>query len=149
MALVVAGLLSAVALARGDAARADELATARAQALRAAQSFATALTTYDYRTLDRDFAAVRKRTTASFTTEYDKAGSGLAEVIKKYHATSSGTVVASGVSEISPQRAVVLLFVDQKVSNTQLAQPRVDRNRMRLVLVHRNGQWLVSSVQLM
>jgi hypothetical protein len=35
------------------------------------------------------------------------------------------------------------VFVDQTVSNSQLAQDRLDRSRINVTLVHRDGRWLI------
>jgi Mce-associated membrane protein len=43
----------------------------------------------------------------------------------------------------------VVVFVDQSITNATLPQPRVDRNRVIMTLVPRDGRWLVSKLELM
>ena len=43
---------------------------------------------------------------------------------------------------------MVLLFVDQSVSNTKLPDPRIDRSRMKMTLEKVDGRWRASKVEL-
>ena len=48
----------------------------------------------------------------------------------------------------SNDKAVVLLFVDQSVSNTKLPDPRIDRSRMKMTLEKVDGRLRASKVEL-
>jgi Mce-associated membrane protein len=124
------------------------VAKAQASALTAARTYASDLSTYDYRALDRNFTKVTANSTGDFAQQYKKVSQNLTKLIQQYHATSKGTVVRAGVSEGTPNRVVVVLFVDQTITNTNSPQARVDRNRMQMVLVTSNGRWLISDVAL-
>lgn len=121
---------------------------AQATALAAARTYASDLSTYDYRSLDRNFTKVTANSTGDFAQQYKKVSQNLTKLIQQYHATSKGTVVRAGVSEGTADRVVVVLFVDQQITNTNSPQARVDRNRMQMVLVKSNGRWLISDVAL-
>jgi Mce-associated membrane protein len=42
----------------------------------------------------------------------------------------------------------VLLFIDQRITNTQTKDPRTDRRRMRMILVSQDGTWKIDSLTL-
>jgi Mce-associated membrane protein len=152
--LVVAGLVAVTVLGwkYGDARQTDR---ARAQALTTAQKAAPVILSYDYRHLDRDFDAARGHLTGSFRDEYRRTTTKVvAPTAMKYKGVVKATVVkpagggapAASVVSASPDRAVVLLFVNQVTSSTQISGPRVDLNRVRMTLTLTSGGWKVSAV---
>jgi Mce-associated membrane protein len=147
-ALVTVGLLVAVIVlalvVSGDGSRQD----ARRSAIAAARGYAADIASYDYRSLDKDFARVTAHSTGTFRTQFAKASKDLRPLIEQYHATAKGKVIAVGLSQSSTDRATAVVFVDQTVTNDNSKTPRVDRNRMTMDLVRRNGTWLISGVQL-
>lgn len=147
-ALVVVGLVVAVIVlavtVSDDAGRQD----ARRSAIAAARSYAADIASYDYRSLDKDFARVTAHSTGTFRGQFAKASKDLKPLIEQYHATATGKVIAVGLSKSSTDRATAVVFVDQTVTNDNAKTPRVDRNRMTMDLVRRNGTWLISGVQL-
>lgn len=122
---------------------------ARTQAMDAASRFAANLSSYDFNKLQENFSGVTEDATLRFAQQYEQVGSKLTELIKKHQAVSKGEVVASGVQSFEEDRAVVVLFVDQTITNTNSPQPRIDRNRMRMTLVRQDGRWLVDDVALL
>jgi Mce-associated membrane protein len=50
------------------------------------------------------------------------------------------------VVSASPEKVVVLLFMNQVTKSSKLSQPRVDLNRVRMTLVRVGGGWKVSAV---
>ncbi|MEU6132882.1 VirB8/TrbF family protein [Saccharopolyspora sp. NPDC047091] len=121
---------------------------ARAEALAAGREYALSLTTYDHQDLAGNFDRVARHSSPAFARQYQEVSAGLTQLIQQYQATSKGEVLHAGVAESSPDRAVLLLFVDQSITNTNSPEPRVDRTRMRLTLVHPGDQWLIDDVQL-
>ena len=57
-------------------------------------------------------------------------------------------VVDSAVQSASKDKVVVLLFVDQSVSNTTVPDPRIDRSRIKMTMEKVDGQWRASKVEL-
>ncbi|MDN3296563.1 hypothetical protein QWM81_21425 [Streptomyces ficellus] len=155
LALVaVLGLVAVVVLAQQyrDGRAADR---ARAQAAEAARKAAPVVLSYDYRRLDRDFAAARAHLTGSFRDEYRRTTTSVvAPTARKYQGVVKATVVkppgggdpAVSVVSASPNRAVVLLFVNQVTTSTQVSGPRVDLNRVRMTLTLTSDGWKVSAV---
>jgi Mce-associated membrane protein len=110
----------------------------------AATSETRATLTYNYKTLAADFAAAEKGLTPGFRSSYaHTTATSVTPLATKYHAISSATVAAEGVSAASANAATVLLFVDQTVQNSQLPRPRLDRSRIKVSMVKIDGHWLV------
>ncbi|MCZ7457154.1 hypothetical protein [Streptomyces sp. WMMC940] len=152
--LTVAGLVAAALLgtAYAHGRQADE---GRARALAAARKAAPAVLSYDHRHLDRDFAAARGHLTGPFLEEYRRTTTKVvAPTAKKYQGVVTASVVtppgggspAASVVSASPDRAVVLLFVNQVTRSTRVDGPRVDLNRVRMELTRTSGGWKVSAV---
>ncbi|MCX4514713.1 hypothetical protein OHA27_31190 [Streptomyces sp. NBC_01619] len=152
--LALVALIATVVLVReyGDARQTDQ---ARRQALSAAQKAAPVVLSYDYRHLDRDFAAARGHLTGAFRDEYGRTTAKVvAPTAKKYQGVVEATVAkppgggapAASVVSASPDRAVVLLFVNQVTRSTQVSGPRVDLNRVRMTLTRTSEGWKVSAV---
>lgn len=152
---VLIGLAVLLVLALGAAATFGVLYQRRAAvdsaaetALATARSYAVTVTSYDYRGLDRNFADVLDGATGEFKDQYAGASSALRQLIAEAQATATGTVLDAGVRSAGPDRVEVLLFVDQSVTNAATPRPRIDRNRMSMVLERHDGRWLVSTLEL-
>ncbi|WP_329573732.1 hypothetical protein [Streptomyces sp. NBC_01361] len=151
--LLVAGLVAVAVLGwrYREGARAEQ---ARGQALAAARQAAPVVLSYDYRHLDRDFSAARARLTGRFHDEYGKTtATVVGPTARKYHGVVKATVTrpaggspAASVVSASPDRAVVLLFVNQVTTSTQVTGSRVDMNRVRMTLARTADGWKVSAV---
>ncbi|RVU26186.1 hypothetical protein EOT10_11455 [Streptomyces antnestii] len=152
--LLVAGLAAVAVLGwrYREGARADE---ARGQALTAARQAAPVVLSYDYRHLDRDFSAARARLTGHFRDQYGRTtATVVGPTARKYHGVVRATVArptgggspAASVVSASADRAVILLFVNQVTTSTQVQGSRVDQNRVRMTLTRTAGGWKVSAV---
>jgi Mce-associated membrane protein len=120
--------------------------SARAAAA-AASTEVQATLTYNYKTLQSDFAAAERGLTARFKPSYEQTTTtSVTPLATKYQATSTASVQPAGVSQAGPTTAKVLLFVDQTVTNTQLSKPRLDRSRISVTMVKVNGRWLVDNL---
>ncbi|MFI9804833.1 hypothetical protein ACIHEJ_10790 [Streptomyces sp. NPDC052301] len=128
---------------------------ARGEALAAARRAAPVVLSYDYRHLDRDFARARALLTGHFRDQYGRTTKTVvAPTATKYHGVVTATVAtpsdggtpAASVVSATPDRAVVLLFVNQVTRSTQVPAPRLDLNRVRLTLTRTSDGWKVSGV---
>lgn len=115
---------------------------------RAAVDYAQVLTSIDSSKVDDDFAAVLNGATGDFKDTYTKASVELRQLLIDNKAAARGTVVDSAVQSKSADQVVVLLMVDQTVSNTARPDPRVDRSRMKMTMQKISGRWLASKVEL-
>lgn len=139
---VLAGALAAVAAMRGSHDQAVD--AARDNALAAAVSGVPVVLSYDYRHLKADFARAEARLTPRFRKQYDATTAKQVEPLAaKYHATSSAQVSAAAVVDASPDRAVVLVFVSQLATNTNLTAPRSDQSRINVTVVRAGDRWLI------
>nr|WP_107906883.1 hypothetical protein [Streptomyces chartreusis] len=128
--------------------------SARTQALTAAQKAAPVVLSYDYRHLDKDFASARTHLTGGFHAEYGKTTKAVVgPTAKKYRAVVKATIAApatgtpaASVVSASPDKVVVLLFINQVTESTQVSGARVDLNRVRMTMTHTDGGWKVSGV---
>ncbi|MGW4544571.1 hypothetical protein ACWEOP_42775 [Streptomyces chartreusis] len=129
-------------------------ASARTQALAAAQKAAPLVLSYDYRHLDKDFASARTHLTGGFHAEYGKTTKAVVgPTAKKYRAVVKATIAApttgtpaASVVSASPDKVVVLLFINQVTESTQVSGARVDLNRVRMTMARTDGGWKVSGV---
>jgi Mce-associated membrane protein len=142
-ALLIASALS-LTMSRRD--RAD--VSAGNAALAAAKTSAATVLSYDYRQLDSDFAAATALTTGSLRSDYQATTSkAVAQLATQTHAVVTAKVVAGGVVSSSATRVTVLLFVDQTTTSNRLNGPKVDQNRVQLVMQKVGSHWLVSGLK--
>lgn len=122
---------------------------ARTSALDAGRRYATDLATYSYQNLDNNMSVVRAHSAGEFSGQYQQVASNLKDLIVKYKSNSSAKIIQAGLVSGDQNTAEVIVFLDQTVTNTNSPQPRIDRNRMQLSLLHQGGDWKLSNVQLM
>lgn len=140
-------LATTAALVGYRARAAGQAEDARRTALAAAQTHAQEILSYDYRSLDKDFARARADITGSFAGDYATTTSKVVRpTAEQYKAVVKAEVAAASVVSASPDRAVVLLYVNQTTTSTRLDGPKVDLNRVRMTMVRSGGEWLVSGV---
>lgn len=99
------------------------------------------LATYDYRDLGGNFRHVAARATPRFAVQLDALTRELGPELQQTRAVATATARAAGVVRADPGRAVVLVFVDQSVTNTKTTTPRTERSRMELTLLRDDGVW--------
>ncbi|WP_418955718.1 hypothetical protein [Streptomyces tritici] len=156
LAVLVALCVAATVLLGLRYRDAERTAQARTQAPAAAVEGAPVILSYDHRRLDRDFAAARRHLTGPFLDQYEKTTTTVvAPTAKKYRGVVKATVAkppngdatpAASVVSASPERVVVLLFMNQVTTSTQVTTPRLDLNRVRMTLVRTPQGWKVSAV---
>jgi Mce-associated membrane protein len=152
--LLVAGVVAVAVLGwQYREGRATE--QARKQALAAARAAAPVVLSYDHRHLDRDFARAHDLLTGKFRDEYGRTTKAVVgPTARKYDGVVKATVVeppgggapAAAVVSASPDRVVVLLFVNQITESTQVTGSRVDLNRVRMTMSRTSEGWKVSAV---
>jgi Mce-associated membrane protein len=151
IALVVAVYVGALGLAGGLGWKLwdEHTVTQAAQAAqRTAVNYAQVLTSIDSGQVDQNFSAVLDGATGEFKDTYTKASVQLRQLLVDNKAAAHGTVVDSAIRSQSKTRVVVLLMVDQTVSNAARPDGRVDRSRMRITMDNVAGRWLASKVEL-
>jgi Mce-associated membrane protein len=79
---------------------------------------------------------------------YSQSSAELRQMLLENKAHATSVVVDSAVQSASKDKAVVLLFIDQTVTNTKVPEPRLDRSRMKMTLEVVDGSWRASKVEL-
>jgi Mce-associated membrane protein len=112
---------------------------------RAGADGTVALLSYSYDTLDKDFANARKHLTGDFLSYYDQfSQQTVTPMAKQKSMKTTAKVTGAAVSELHPDSAVVLVFVDQVTTTKDSPQPSV---AVSSVLVHMSrvgGNWLIT-----
>ncbi|MEU8849428.1 hypothetical protein AB0C70_24965 [Streptomyces sp. NPDC048564] len=152
-ALVMAGLV-AVAVLGWQYRDGHQTESARAAAVAAARKAAPVILSYHYRHLDRDFTRARAHLTGDFREEYEKTTKTVVgTTAKKYQGVVKATVAAPATGapaasfvSATPDKVVVLLFVNQVTKSTQVSGSRVDLNRVRMTMSRTDEGWKVSAV---
>ncbi|BBY54953.1 DUF3329 domain-containing protein [Mycolicibacillus koreensis] len=121
---------------------------AAAAALEAANEYAVALTSIDSDDLDANFQAVLDGATGQFRDIYSASSTKLRKLLVDHRASGHGVVIDSAVKSASTSEVVVLLFVDQTISNTEVPDPRVDRSRIVMTMQPVDGTWKAAEVEL-
>ena len=126
----------------------SEIEQAGQQARAAADSYAQVLTSIDSNRVDENFDQVLAGATGEFKDMYSQSSMQLRQLLIDNKASAHGVVVESAVQSATRDTVVVLLFVDQSVSNTQVPDPRIDRSRIKMTMQKVDGKWLTSKVEL-
>ncbi|WP_309648976.1 hypothetical protein [Nocardioides sp.] len=143
---LVASLVVNVLLWR-DRQEVSALETSRADAEAAARSAVVEMTSYDFRTVDADFAWVEDAGTQEFQEFFTAASTNAVALIKELEATARGTVVDAATVLEDETHARVLLFVDQEISSQGEDGSKLDQPRVTFEMVRQDGDWLVDEVQ--
>jgi Mce-associated membrane protein len=120
---------------------------ARDQAAAAGRKAAETALSYDYRDLDKSFAAARATMTPEFAGKFDETAKVAGELATKTKATVKADVREVGVRDGDADRVTLIIFVNQTTTSTiTQGKPRVDLNRTRFTMVRKDGQWLVQEI---
>jgi Mce-associated membrane protein len=139
--LALAGILGVKAW------KGKEAEDARDQAAAAGRKAAETALSYDYRTLDKSFAAARATMTPEFAGQFDATAKVAGELATKTKATVRAEVREVGVRDGDANRVTLIIFVNQTTTSTiTKGSPRVDLNRTRFTMVRNGGQWLVQEI---
>ncbi|OBH62535.1 hypothetical protein A5685_22945 [Mycobacterium colombiense] len=115
------------------------------RAIQAASDGAVATLSYSYDHLNRDFDNAKSHLTGDFLTYYSKfADEVVASVAQKGQLTASAKVIRAAVSELHPDSAVVLVFVDQTTASVHKKDPEKTQSSVLVTLKKVNGSWLIA-----
>ncbi|WP_197373335.1 DUF3329 domain-containing protein [Mycolicibacterium baixiangningiae] len=125
-----------------------QVARAGEDARAAAVEYAQILTSIDSGMVDENFDQVLDGATGEFKDMYSQSSMQLRQLLIDNKASAHGVVVDSGIQSASRESVVVLLFVDQSVSNSAVPDPRIDRSRIKMTMQDVDGRWRASKVEL-
>ena len=150
--LLVASVIAAVGLATGlfffqyrPDRQLDDAAAQRA--IRAASDGAVAALSYSSENMDRDFARARSHLTGDFLAYYDKfTKEFVMPTVQQKHLGQTAAVVRAAVSELHPNSAVVLVFLNETTASMDKPQPLITPSSVRITLTKVSGAWLISKL---
>ncbi|WP_231983591.1 tetratricopeptide repeat protein [Mycobacterium sp. E2733] len=119
------------------------------QAQQAAVAYAQVLTSIDSNKVDENFRQVLDGATGEFKDMYTQSSVKLRQLLIDNKATAHGVVVDSAIQSESTNKVIVLVFIDQTVTNTAAPDPRIDRSRIKMTMEKVDGRWRASKVQLL
>jgi Mce-associated membrane protein len=117
------------------------------RAIRAASDGAVASLSYSTDTMDRDFANAKSHLTGEFLKYYDTFTKQIVAVaLKEKHIKQTAAVVRAGVSELHPDSAVVLVFLNETTTSKDKQSPLITPSSVRITLTKVSGSWLISKL---
>lgn len=119
------------------------------QALKVARNYVVKLTNIDSSTIDDRMGEILDGSTGEFKDMYGKSSKHLRQELADNHAAAHGTVVEATVKSATTNKVVVLMFIDQSVSNRNSPNSQLDRSRIKMTMEKVDGRWLASKVQLL
>jgi Mce-associated membrane protein len=127
--------------------RPDQRSRGEAQAVTAAATDgAVAILSYSADSVDRDFAAAKSHLTGDFLSYYDNfTRTIVAPAAKQQGLKTTAEVTKAAVSELHPDSAAVLIFVNQTSTSTERPDPASMANSVLVKLTKVDGHWLISS----
>jgi len=100
---------------------------------------------YSYEHLHRDLANAKSHLTGDFLTYYDKfAEDVVAPTAQQGQLTATAKVIRAAVSDLHPDSAVVLVFVDQTTTSVQKKDPEKTQSAVVVTLRKVNDSWLIA-----
>lgn len=129
------------ALSFADVSAADERADARKQVVRVAERFTAEVNDYDTKSIDGYVDTVSPMLSTKFRGEFEKAMKDIVTSVKEAQMSSTGSVLASGVTSVDQDSARVLVVADARVKTVFDTRKRHFRWQVSLVKV--DGTWLV------
>lgn len=148
LAIVLVASVATAATVYFAAYRPDQQtgAAATEEARAAAVDGAVAVLTYGPDTLDRDLAAAQSHLTGNFLTYYTKfAQDVVAPAAKDKAVKTNAVVVRSAVSEMHPDNAKVLLFINQTTVSNDKPDPTMASSSVLATMSKVDGNWLISA----
>jgi Mce-associated membrane protein len=147
---LVLGLLAAGGLAgwlyftqlRPDMQTDDAVAQS---AVNAARDGTVALLSYKPDTLNQDFAAAKSHLTGDFLNYYDQfTKQVVTPAAQTKGVTTTAQVVGAAASELHPNSAVVLVFVNQVTASKERPDPAMASSSVLVSLTKVHGDWLIT-----
>ena len=114
-------------------------------AVNAARDGTVALLSYKPDTLNQDFAAARSHLTGDFLNYYDQFTKQVVTPAAQSKAVATtAQVVGAAASELHPNSAVVLVFVNQVTTSKERPDPAMASSSVLVSLTKVHGDWLIT-----
>ncbi len=111
----------------------------------AASDGTVALLSYSPESLDKDFATARSHLGGDFLSYYKEFTEQIvAPAAKEKSLKTTAHVMRAALSELHPDSAVVLVFVDQSTTSKDSPDPSMAASSVVVNLTRVNGNWLIT-----
>jgi Mce-associated membrane protein len=118
-----------------------------AEVQEAASAEVTALLNIDYRDPQATIDKVKAGATDDFAKQFESAEGGLVKLTAQARSVMTGEVLWTGVVDVDPDSATVIVATAGTVTNTQTGDQPAARNfRIKVGLVNQDGRWLAASL---
>lgn len=128
--------------------RAHSVSEARGDASQAAANAAQTIFTFDYNRLPQWSSTSKSLMTPTFAREFQSNVRALSQVAPAQKIQAKAVVRNAATLECGdqcrPDKATVLVFIDQAVITAQSKQPKIEGESVRMFMVKRDGKWLVN-----
>ena|ERR1700722_18031973 len=123
----------------------DDAAARRA--IQAASEGAVAALSYSPENMDHDFARARSHLTGDFLAYYDKfTKEFVIPMVQQNQLRQTASVQRAAVSELGPDSAVVLVFLNETTTGKDKPQPLITPSSVKITLTKVRGSWLISKL---
>lgn len=114
--------------------------------VRAAGDGSVAMLSYAPESMDKDFATAKSHLTGDFLNYYSQFTHDIVTpAVQQKSVKTSATIVQSAVSELKPDSAVVLLFLNQTTTSKENPAGSFTASSVKVGLTDVDGNWLISS----
>ena len=111
----------------------------------AARDGTVALLSYKPDTLNQDFAAAKSHLTGDFLNYYDQfTKEVVTPAAQTKGVTTTAQVAGAAVSELNPDKAVVLVFINQATTSKERPDPAMASSSAKVSLAKVHGDWLIN-----
>jgi Mce-associated membrane protein len=111
----------------------------------AASDGTIALLSYSPESLDKDFAAAKSHLSGDFLSYYNQFTEQIvAPAAKEKSLKTTAHVMGAAVSELHPDSAVVLVYVDQATTSKDKPDPSMSASSVLVSMIRVNGTWLIN-----
>jgi Mce-associated membrane protein len=115
-------------------------------ALEAAKTGTVALLSYSPDTLDKDFAAAKSNLTGDFLSYYTQFTEQIVTpAAKEKQVKTAASVVRAAVSEMHPDSATVLVFVNQVTTSKENPDGAFAASSVKVGLKRIDGRWMINT----
>ena len=142
--LISGGVATWLYLERYQPNRRTDPSVARA-VVSAASDGTVALLSYSPESLDKDFATAKSHLSGDFLSYYNQFTEQIvAPAAKEKSLKTTAHVVGAAVSELHPNSAVVLVYVDQSTTSKDRPDPSESASSVLVSMTRVNGNWLIT-----
>jgi Mce-associated membrane protein len=111
----------------------------------AASDGTVALLSYSPESLDKDFATARSHLSGDFLSYYKEFTEQIvAPAAKEKSLKTTARVMRAALSELHPDSAVVLVFVDQSTTSKDSPDPSMAASSVLVSMTRVSGNWLIT-----